>query len=448
MLDLALLNNKLRRMIMKNENFNLVRDTNLGQNIVYIPESHSLRLSPAVPFDPMVQRYGNFSYYGAYDYPESDWVSESMSWRETAYIGDWTSLSEIIIKGRDVYDAMSWIFPCSFKKFEIGRGKHALLCFENGHVSQQGILFRHAEDEFEYQYGGIHRRPMEMMEEICKGKNFDVNFEYTGTSKFKFQVQGPNSLYILEKACNESLRDIRFLHFRYSIIADCKVLIIRQGMSGDLGYEIQGPIELGQQVYKAILEAGKEFGIHRLGERVRMLNHTLAGLMHEMCRQDYTPFESGDMHAVVFDHDFFCREVLEKAYKERKIGWTVLVWDREDVIDIYSSYFRGENDAYRYIELPCHGGLMFPNVPGVQNKVLKDGNNVGICFSPKYDYQTRQLISNSIINLTCHEPGTKVTIVWGDEGQRQKMVTATVMPAPYFKSPRRYMDVTTLPLYL
>ena len=415
----------------------------------YFADTHSLALSPAVPYDPNIQRYGLFGYLGAYDYTgEYGWRDESMSWRETCYIGDWTSLNETTIKGPDAFAAMAWCFPCAFKNFEIGRSKHGLLCLDNGHVMTQGIIFRHGEDDFEYQYGGMYPGPRDRMFEICSEKNFDVEFCYTGVTKFKFQVQGPNSLFTLEKATGESLRDIKFMHFRHSTIAGHDVMIVRQGMSGDLGYEVQGDVNVGQEVYKAILAAGQEFGIKRLGERVRMLNHTLAGLLHEMCRRDYTPFESGDLKSVVFDHDFFCRAVLEEAAANRTRGLIVLKWNPEDVLDIYASYFRTDKEAYRYIDMPCHGGLMYPNVPGVQNRVLMNGKDVGICFSPKYDYQTRTLISNAIISLECHEPGTEVTIVWGNEGEETKLVRATTTPAPYFKSPRRYMDVNTLPSYL
>ena len=41
--------------------------------------------------------------------------------------------------------------------------------------------------------------------------------KYNATSEpddwINFQVSGPNSLYVVEKACGQSIRDIKFMHF-------------------------------------------------------------------------------------------------------------------------------------------------------------------------------------------------------------------------------------------
>lgn len=60
-----------------------------------------------------------------------------------------------------------------------------------------------------------------------------------------FQIAGPTSLLVLEKAAGESLRDIRFLHFRDSSINGIRTEVARIGMSGNLAYELHGPIEEG-----------------------------------------------------------------------------------------------------------------------------------------------------------------------------------------------------------
>ena len=44
-------------------------------------------------------------------------------------------------------------------------------------------------------------------------------------------------------------------------------------MAGEVGYELQGPTEYAQEIYDAIVEAGQEFGIRRLGGRAVFINH-------------------------------------------------------------------------------------------------------------------------------------------------------------------------------
>ena len=51
------------------------------------------------------------------------------------------------------------------------------------------------------------------------------------------------------------------------------VWALRQGMAGEIGYELQGPREYAREIYDAVLEAGQEFGIRRLGGRAVFINH-------------------------------------------------------------------------------------------------------------------------------------------------------------------------------
>jgi vanillate/3-O-methylgallate O-demethylase len=43
----------------------------------------------------------------------------------------------------------------------------------------------------------------------------------------------------------------------------------------------------------------------------------------------------------------------------------------------------------------------------------------------------------SFIDVRYAEPGTQVTVLWGDPGEAQTTLRATVAPAPYKKDDRR-----------
>jgi len=47
--------------------------------------------------------------------------------------------------------------------------------------------------------------------------------------------------------------------------------------NGNLAYELHGPIEDGPMIYAAVYEAGKEFGIERLGWGTYLVNHVEGG---------------------------------------------------------------------------------------------------------------------------------------------------------------------------
>ena len=71
------------------------------------------------------------------------------------------------------------------------------------------------------------------------------------------------------------------------------------------------------------------------------------------------------------------------------------------------------------------------------NKVLKDGEPVGISTNPGYSYYFRKMLSLTWIDLARTAVGTEVTVIWGEPGHRQKEMRATVAPAPYKKDNRR-----------
>ncbi len=395
----------------------------------------------------------------------TDWLDESLSWKETCYIGDWSFLWERRFRGPDALKLFSDITVNSFAKFEVGQAKHAIHCNESGKVIHEGILSRLGEDEFMlFGRGGFWA-------------DFRLRHgKYNATSEeddwFNFQVSGPKSIHVLEEAAGERMRDIGFMRYGRIRINGRDVWALRQGMAGEIGFELQGPRKYGDEVYEAILKAGKEFGIRRMGARVSSMNHLEA--CFPTIVSDYLPaifgddmneylvefraampafaatfniagsFEADDVSAwyrspvelgwtrnIKFDHDFIGRKALEAEVANPKRTIRTLVWNAEDVIDVYASLFR-QGRPYPFMDLPRdQRGFMWAD------KVLKDGKTVGVATSRGYSYYFRKMISLCTIDIAHSEPGTQVVVVWGNPGEPQKNIRATVAPAPYKKDNRR-----------
>jgi hypothetical protein len=91
--------------------------------------------------------------------------------------------------------------------------------------------------------------------------------------RFKYQVSGPNSVHVIEKMCGQSVRHITFMHVGEIDVGGRRVWALRQGMAGELGFELQGLRWYAAEIYDAILRAGKDLGIRRLGGRAGFINH-------------------------------------------------------------------------------------------------------------------------------------------------------------------------------
>jgi glycine cleavage system aminomethyltransferase T len=432
----------------------------------------SLPHTPAIPLDPTIDRYGRFG-FGFEGFEFTDWIDESMSWKETCYIGDWSPLVKFSVKGPDALAFWSTITINSFSTFDIGQAKHAVLPNEKGKVMGEGILMRIAEDELYFTSGpGAIWAAFKF-----HTGDWDAEYvDYTGERTIQ-QVQGPTSLAVMEEACGEELRDIEFMRFRKASIDGMEFYLLRQGMSGDIGYEIHGAMEEGARTWARLLEVGAPHGIRRLGARAKMVNHVEACyptpgvdyvpawtgaaeiddfrafvedgdvvkfnfgriLNHSGSHEGdstelhFSPVEMGWGRSIKFDHDFIGREALEPEVENPRRVMRTLVWNEEDVADVPASFFRKDEEPYKFMEWPREylGRVVADKIEDA------DGNLLGFATSRCYSYYFREMLSLAVIDVSHAEPGTEVTVFWGDHGRRQKAIRATVAPAPYKTDRRR-----------
>lgn len=432
---------------------------------------------PEVPFDPVPISYTRFGMaFEPLEY--SGWIDECLSWKKTCFIGDWSPLFKLKIEGPGAIDFFSKITVNGYKKFDIGQAKHVIMCNSGGKLMGEGVLMRRAEQEFIFTSGpGI---PW-MHYQFHKG-NYDATAELISEDRFIFQVQGPNALFVLEEAIGKSIRDIGFMRFREAEIDGMRFDILRQGMAGELGYELHGRADQGVAIYNRLLEVGERWGIRRLGGRAKMVNHVEAcfptptvdympalfteeesEFRHMMEEQaplflnllrpsgsyasedisDYyrSPVEMGWSRNIKFTHDFIGREALESEVANPRRVMVTLVWNAEDVNDVHASFLR-DGTPYEYMEMPRNLlNEMWAD------KVLKGDKLVGAATSRCYSYHFREMLSLCTIDAELSNPGAQVEVLWGQSSGPQKHIRATVAPAPY-KTDNRRIDVEALPSYI
>jgi vanillate/3-O-methylgallate O-demethylase len=438
------------------------------------PPGFTIPLTPAVPPRPDTFTYTRFgASFEAFEY--SGWIDESMSWKTTCYIGDWSPLGKLKVKGPDALKFFSDISVNSFAKFDIGQAKHVVFCNGAGKVMGEGILMRLAAEEFLFTSGpGVL-----WADHMFRKGSYDATLEHINRQDFILQVQGPGALFALEQATGESLRDIAFMRFRDTQICGVTFMALRQGMAGEIGYELHGQIEDAVGIYDALLEAGRQYGIRQLGGRTKMVNHVEACFptptvdyipaMFGEAERDYlentikakaanflnlvrhkgsypvkdisdlyrSPIELGWARNIRFDHDFVGRAALEVEMASPGRRMMTLVWNDDDVIDVYASLYR-QGTPHDFMEMPREllGCMQC-------DRVEKNGDLVGATSSRCYSYFMRKMLSLCTLDVALCVPGSEVVVVWGSEPASQKRVRATVAPAP-IKPDNRRVDVTKL----
>lgn len=118
-----------------------------------------------------------------------------------------------------------------------------------------------------------------------------------------------------------------------------------------------------------------------------------------------------------FDHDFIGRDALIKLKDNPPRKLMTLVWNKEDVTDVFASLFRPE--TFEYMEMPRE---LLGNVSG--STVLVDDKIIGCAVSRCYSYWFKEMISLAILSKEYAIPGTAVEVKWGSEGYPLKIIRA------------------------
>jgi glycine cleavage system aminomethyltransferase T len=425
-----------------------------------------------VPKYPDIKLYGSF--FGGFQVWEADdWKSTSLSWKESCYIHAGISGGEMVIKGPDAQKLLSMASINNVYKWKTGTSKHLVMCNNDGLIENHALVNRDGEDTFRMFAGN----PWPLMRLLGAEK---YRAEIQPNEIFIYQFAGPLSLTVLEKATQESLRDVKFLDTRPTRIpgVDAVIEVSRIGMAGTLAYELRGPAAAGPQVYDTVYQAGKEYGIKRLGWLTYTVNHEEGGFPQQtvsftsaseadpvwssspatngmamkksgsidpanLRARLRTPGEVDWMWMARFDHDFVGRAAVEAESKNPRRKVVNLLWNVEDILDVFASQFR-QGEEYKLIDFPC--AQQQPAGGHADLVTTPDGREIGISSATTYSYYYRQMISQCVIDIDQSKLGNEVIVQWGDYGKRIKHIRATVVRWPYLDLVRNEdYDLSTVP---
>ena len=357
-------------------------------------------------------------------------------------------------------------------------------CTPDGYVIGDVILFALAENQFNL----VGRAPaLNWVTYHAETGGYDVKVELDQRSalrtdgrrkSYRFQVQGPNAMTVIEKALGHSPPDLKFFHMTPVTIAGQVVRALRHGMAGQPGWELFGPWDDGEAVREALLSAGAELGLRQVGGRAYSSNTlesgwipsplpavysgdslkayrewlpatgyeasaSVGGSFYSEEIEDYyfTPWDLGYGQYVKFDHDFIGRGALEKMAEGEHRAKVTLALDDEDVTRTIATMFQATERA-KFIDWPSAVYCMHP-----YDNVTVDGETVGVSTWIGYSANEGKMLTLAVVDPEHAEPGTEVTLVWGEEGggsakptvepHVQTEMRAVVSPVPYVEAVRK-----------
>jgi len=420
----------------------------------------------------------------------TNWRDEQAAWQNACVMFDLSyHMVDLTLTGPDALKLLKDLGFNTFEGFEVNHAKQFAPCNHEGFIIGDVILLYLADQTFSL----VGRAPA--INWVCyhaeKG-GYDVKCDVderlavrkdpTRRNDYRVQLQGPNAMKTMEKILGGPPPKVKFFHMATLDIAGKQVHALRHGMAGQPGFELFGPWDDKPAVVEAILRAGEEFGLRRVGGRAYSSNTLESGWipsplpaiysgkgMEEYCKwlptsayeanasiggsfvsdnvDDYyfTPYDIGYGGFVKFDHDFIGREALEQKKAGPHRHKVTLAIETDDVLRAIGSQFQ-KGDRARFMEWPSAVYSMHP-----YDAVMANGKAAGVSTWFGYSSNARKMLSLAMLGEEFAEPGTEVTLIWGEEnGGTTKPVVenhvqfelrAIVSPVPYSEVARKeYAD--------
>lgn len=406
-------------------------------------------------------------------YEYTRWWRESRALRTTAVIGDWSWLNKVRIRGRQATEFLDRISVKDPTRTVVGQTLFTPMAGDDGRIAIEGLTTKLGDEDYLFtQSGAQYWVPLQQQ---LLGMDVEVIDETPDWTCFA--VQGPKSVEVLAAATGEDFRDLRFSRWRRVELFDGEVIVQRQGVTGEIGFELLMRTENGRahELWRAVRDAGAEYGLRELGFKAQLIGHTESNMPtiirdflpdrfpreklprfaalwvtpeeleanpQDLTEHLVTPAEVGWGYTVDLDRDGAARRFRgrDALAAEADAGgprrtFRGLVWNPDDVGELFAAQFR-DAPAPPPPDLPW-GQFRMQFLP-----VERDGAAVGWASAWTYSPTLRRLISNVRLDRDL-AVGDEVTVAWGGPGgggiagEPTWRLRATVADQPFITQHRR-----------
>ena len=346
--------------------------------------------------------------------------TEYFAIRNATAVFDLTPMTKYRITGPDALDYLNRLVTRDMSKVAPGRVAYAVWCDDQGQVIDDGTIFHLREGEYRL---CSQERHFSWLQAATIG--FDVNVTHETEDVAALAVQGPTSFSVLSQLGVPGLDELRPFGLMHVDFEGAELMISRTGFTGDLGYELWIDPESAGDLWDALFEAGKLYGIRPIG--------TIALNMARL--------EAG--YIAVYD-DFLPADETVRTGRSRSPFELGLDW----LVDFKKPVFNGRRalaeeqrrgSTWRLVKLdiegnkPAHNAYIFP-------KETRNRGDVGFITSAMWSPVCKQNIALGSVRTPYGKPGETlwVEIFYQREMHwSRKMARATVVDKPFWFPPRR-----------
>lgn len=339
--------------------------------------------------------------------------------RNASTLYDITPMVKYRIGGPDAERYLNRLVTRDVRKLKVGRVSYVVWCNDDGHIIDDGTLFRLGANDFRL---CTAERQLDWMMDSAIG--FDVSIAEVTEDIAALSMQGPTSCYILKRLGLAGIETLKPFELREFSAGNRPLMVSRTGFTGDLGYELWMRPEDALSVWDDLMAVGRTRGLRAIGSQALNMARIEAGFLmpnvdfvsaeHTIrLNRDRTPLELGLGWLVEFEKPHFTGRRALLAQRTQGLKRLLVGLDIEG-------------------NKPAHNALLYADRAGNQE--------VGHVTSALWSPTCKRNLALAILDAPHHATGSTVyadiylhrELVW-----ERRMAAARVVDRPFFAPDRR-----------
>ena len=373
------------------------------------------------------RRWSGYQMASAYD-PHPD--REYAAIRSSAALIDVSPLYKYRIQGKDAMRLLDRTITRDMTKLKPGQVYYTPWCDAEGKVIDDGTVTNLGGGAYRLTSADSSFRWLHM-----NAVGLEVEIEDISERVGALSIQGPLSRAILSAATGADLSSLKYFRMIETRVRDTPVAVSRTGYTGDLGYEVWVDAARAVELWDALMEAGKPYGITPTGVWGMDIARIEAGLI--MLDVDYfsshhaliesrksTPYEINLGWAVSAEKGPFNGHRALAAERKRGPAWGFVGLEVD--WDSFERLFRARG-------LP-------PQIPNIAWRasapVYRNGAQAGYATSGCWSPILKKSLALAHLRSPHFAPGTAVRLEVTVEHHR-KLANAVVRKLPFYDPERK-----------
>jgi aminomethyltransferase len=188
-------------------------------------------------------------------------IDEHKAVREKAGLFDASHMGEILVEGKQAEAFLEKLVSNAVAPTAIGKAVYTVMCYENGTVVDDLIIYRRGDDRFLLCVNASNtEKDLAWIQKQSSG--FDCTINDVSSDYGLLALQGPLAAKIVTMVLTwpelESLPRFHFIEREWSGIP---LLVSRTGYTGEDGFEIFCPVKNAEIIAEAIITSGEPMGL-------------------------------------------------------------------------------------------------------------------------------------------------------------------------------------------